>query len=66
MLYLNNKYDIKTKEKEERHKMKNKVIASNPETLATLERERERERESYSLLSIEKNHDLIKLNRLII
>ena len=46
--------------------MKNKINASNSETVVTVERERERERESYSLLSVRKNCDLIKLNKLII
>ena len=44
--------------------MKKKINISNPETVVTVERERERE--SYSLLSVRKNCDLIKLNKLII
>lgn len=42
--------------------MKNKINASNSETVVTVERKRE----SYSLLSVRKNCDLIKLNKLII
>ena len=40
--------------------MKNKINTSNAETVVTVERE------SYSLLSVRKNGDLIKLNKLII